>query len=64
MNKINEKKLKKYVEGWNQSDRNDMEHPFCERVKEGWQIFLKGEALLRQKIDEKQNSDEIGRAHV
>ncbi len=59
MNKINEKKLKKYVEGWNQSGRNEMEHPFCERVKEGWQIFLKGEALLRQKIDEKQNSDEL-----
>lgn len=59
MGKINEKKLKKYIEGWSPSGKNEMEHPFCERVTEGWQIFLKGEALLRQKIDEKQNSDEL-----
>lgn len=65
MSKINEKKLKKYIEDWSQSGKNEMEYPFCERVKEGWQIFLKGESLLRQKIDDmrngviKQNSDEL-----
>lgn len=59
MSKINEKKLAKYLNSCGQSGKNELERPFSERVKEGWQTFLKGEAALRQKIDEKQDSDEL-----
>lgn len=59
MSKISEKKLTKYINSWSHSGKNELERPFSERVKEGWQTFLKGEAALRQKIDEKRNSDEL-----
>lgn len=59
MSKIDKKKLTKYIKEWSRSGKNEMERPFSERVKDGWQIFLKGEAALRRKIDEKQDSDEL-----
>lgn len=36
------------------------EIPFRRRVEEGWKNFLKGEAELRQLIDERADSEEIG----